>query len=192
MASDVALAGKRYTEPVRSPPLTTRPARRTLHGTMISIRSTSMSAPLLVAIGCASGSSSGPASDGRSVSLPGPSSHAEGRGGPPGGEDSKADGSSACPATYDTQPPDCSQPVQSCVRQNGDVCMCRQPISCGGAAPPPMPDRWTCESPVRCPPVGSACKEQGAVCSTAPCSWMGGNRCENGVWTELPPGPAPP
>ncbi len=97
-----------------------------------------------------------------------------------------------CPASYTERAPDCSHVrVTSCVRADGAVCSCAMPTWCGGAAPPPMPASWVCEAPRRCPPIGSACTGDD-YCSDAPCSWMGGQHCEGGVWRELPPGPAPP
>lgn len=97
-----------------------------------------------------------------------------------------------CPAAYSDRAPDCASawPV-SCVRSDGAVCSCVTETWCGGAAPPPMPAYWVCAAPLRCPPLGTACTGTD-FCSDAPCSWMGGQRCEGGVWTALPPGPAPP
>lgn len=97
-----------------------------------------------------------------------------------------------CPARFGEQGPRCvdGDDPGACTYPEG-VCACRTPVWCGGAAPPPMAQSWTCEPPrPACPAVGTPCSPGSPSCPTDACGF---DRiaCVDGIW-QAQIGPRPP
>lgn len=97
-----------------------------------------------------------------------------------------------CPERYGLAPRSCDagDAPGVCNYPEG-TCRCGVPTWCGGAAPPPMPVTWICETPptTACGAPGTPCTGA-ASCSVGPCGFDS-IACVDGVWTSRI-GPRPP